>query len=220
MKSISVDNVRIIALDLETTGLIPGKHVPISIGAVKMDLDHDIINSRNSFYVQLEWDSLTVDPSALRINRLDIVNPPGRNESFYRRSLPVIEGIGTFLTWLDMSDETPILALGKNVGSFDLPMLKSIWNVGLNRNWPFHYRSIDINTLFVALSSLTNSPIDTVKNRITQKVWEMMTEQRIEDAGESWSFLHREHNAFSDAWWNVYAWKECLKELGDFEVLT
>lgn len=215
-----INLLNIIALDLETAGLIPGKHVPLSIGAVKVNSDHTDINERNSFYAQLEWDSFTVDPNALRVNGLDIVNPPGRGQLFYKRSLPALEGIHAFSTWLGEPSGIPILALGKNVGSFDLPMLKSVWNVGLNRSWPFHYRSIDLNTLFVALSQITNRPLDAIKDTITARAWAAMVGQKVLLDGEQYTLAHNKHHALSDAWWNVYAWQECLRCFHDFGIKT
>lgn len=196
----------IISLDLETTGVIPGKHVPISIGAVKMDTDLDRHVSTNSFYVQLEWDSLVVDPQAMRINRLDIANPPGRYGAFDKKSLPADEGLDAFVQWLGNTDK--IIALGKNVGSFDLPMLKSVWQCHRNRSWPFSYRSIDLNTLFFALSELLNRQLDDVKNAITRRAWSKVGyANNLHGLGK--------HHALGDAWWNVFAWQNCLDWLGE-----
>lgn len=198
----------IISLDLETTGIIPGKHVPISIGAVRLDADLNGHVSTNSFYVQLEWDSLVFDPEAMRINGLNIVNPPGRSGAFDNKSLPAHEGLNAFSDWL--SDSESVVAMGKSVGSFDLPMLRAVWDHGLKRPWPFGYRAIDINTVFFTLSALTGLSFDGVKNRIVHSAWRQTRERH--------SFARDvNHHALADAWWNVYAWNDCLEWLNELE---
>jgi hypothetical protein len=207
----------IISLDLETTGLDVGKHVPISIGAVKTGLGCDRIDSENSFYIQLEWDSLVVNPKALQINRVNIVDPPGRDgPPFHDRSMPAPEGINAFAKWLGKPEYGfPMFALGKNVGSFDLLMLKSIWNIGSlgmcpsPTPWPFHYRSIDLNTLFMVISEITNYPFDEVKDRISNQAW-AKTHHLFENTFERQA---SPHHALSDAWWNVFAWEACIESL-------
>lgn len=198
---------RIISLDLETTGIIPGKHVPISIGAVKLDADLGGHVSVNSFYVQLEWDSLVVDPEAMKINCLNIASPPGRDGAFDKKSLPAAEAIHEFNNWLG-SDS--FVAMGKNVGSFDLPMLRAVWDYGTKRSWPFGYRSIDINTIFFTISALTGLSFEVVKNRIVHSAWRKTREQH--------SFVRDvDHHALGDAWWNVNAWQNCLEWLKKLE---
>lgn len=191
---------RIISLDLETTGIIPGKNVPISIGAVKLDADLNGRLSVNSFYVQIEWDSLVVDPGAMKINCLDIANPPGKSGLLSHHSLPADEALSDFRKWIG---EVPVVAMGKNVGSFDLPMLKAVWNHGFKRIWPFGYRSIDLNTLFFTLSELLDRSFDNVKNEITRRAWSKVgCLENLSELGE--------HHALGDAWWNVFAWQNCM----------
>ena len=211
-----------ISLDLETGGLVPGKHSVLSIGAVVVPISggNEVyeITGENSFYTQLEWDTVTVDPRALQINKLDIANPPGRNGSIACRSLPALEGIHCFFEWLNKiqrnySIPIPQLhALGVNVGSFDLQMLRPIWDYGLKRNWPFHYRSIDLNSLFFALSNMQNKPFNDIKQEITKIAWDKVRSELAVPQGM--------HHALADAWSNVYVWEECLKRFGgDCEVL-
>ncbi len=198
---------RIISLDLETTGIIPGKHVPISIGAVKLDADLNGHVSINSFYVQLEWDSLVVDPAAMKINCLNIADPPGKDGPFDSRSLPAADAIHEFNEWIG-SDSCVVL--GKNVGSFDLPMLKAVWNCGLKISWPFGYRAIDINTILFTISALTALSFDDVKHRIIHSAWRKTQEQH--------SFARNvNHHALADAWWNVHAWQDCLEWIRELE---
>lgn len=209
---LKISDMPVISLDLETGGLTPGKHTPLSIGAVvlpprRSDKDHEI-TEENSFYVQLEWDTVVVDPKALMINKLDIVNPPGAVDDLFRNSLPAQKGLELFKHWLSkLFNPTggQIYALGMNVGAFDLPMLSSVWQ----GPWPFHYRSIDLNSLFFALSQIQNKPFDAIKQEITKIAWD-----------HSRFHSSQSHHALVDAWFNVCAWEECLVRLkGDCEIL-
>lgn len=211
VKMSKICDIPVISLDLETGGLIPGKHTPLAIGAVVFPGgDLPAVPEMVSYYVQLEWDTVVVDPIALRINKLDIVNPPGERDTFNNTSKPAVDAICEFHSWLSKHVGVDgIYAMGLNVGSFDLPMLKSIWNIGMNRPWPFHYRSIDLNSLFFALSQIQNKPFDIVKQEITKIAW-----------GNNERFTGMEHHALADAWFNIHVWRECLKRLnGDCEVL-
>jgi len=204
MNGLRISNLPVVSLDLETGGLIPGKHTPLSIGAVWMNCSHDAVTDKNSFYIQLEWDTVVVTPQALRINKLDIANPPGPQGVMTNRSCPAMEGIQQFQDWLIKHSTNKIYALGINVGAFDLAMLSSVWR----GNWPFHYRSIDLNSLFFALSQVQNKPFNVIKKEITEIAWKRS------------DFPGMKHNALADAWSNVYVWEECLRRFcGDCEVL-
>lgn len=198
--------VNIVSIDLETSGLHIGVHAPLSIGAVKLDLLSSGYGTESSFYVQLEWDSVSVDPKALQVNKLDIVNPPGKSGVLHNNSLPAMDGIQLFSDWLNDTPwlgDSKIVALGKNVGSFDLPMLQSVWNHGLNRVWPFHYRSIDINTLLFTVCEITGLSFAEISKTISNRAWDMQRHL----CGNSIS----SHHALADAWWNVFARQECMK---------
>ena len=201
-----ISNAPILAIDLETGGLIPGKHTPLAIGAVWLDSPRLPVDETNSFYAQLEWPVYITTPQAMAVNKLDLVNPPGPNGTFANRSYPAEEVVHRFMEWLSshMTDQ-PVIALGFNVGSFDLPMLRSIWK---DYPWPFHYRSIDLNSLFFALSQVQNMPYSAVKAEIVKKAWA---------ASE---FPGMEHNALADAWMAIHVWDECIRRFnGDCEVL-
>lgn len=217
---IKISDIPIISLDLETGGLIPGKHTPLSIGAVVVPNTDSLlrnnvyeITEKNSFYVQLEWDTVIVDPQAMRINELDIANPPGKDGCFDNCSLPADQGLRWFSDWLSQYTDASIHALGVNVGSFDLPMLRSIWQGPGATPWPFHYRSIDLNSLFFALSQIQNKPFDVIKKEITDIAWNRIKQQHtilINSLG-----VPKAHHALADAWSNVYIWEECLKRFQD-----
>lgn len=220
---IQIDDITVISLDLETGGLIPGKHTPLSIGAVILPTRGNLpmnknknyeITKENSFYVQLEWDTITIDPKALLVNELDIINPPGPDGGICDRSLPVDQGLVQFFDWLFKHTFKPIYALGMNVGSFDLAMLRPIWK----GRWPFHYRSIDLNGLFFAVAQVQNKSFDIVKREITDIAWSKLKRQHTiltDSLG-----VPLVHHALTDAWSNIYIWEECLRRFhGDCEVM-
>lgn len=209
---LKISDMSVISIDLETGGLVPGRHTPLAIGAVVLPGSGNLprndkpyeVTYKNSFYVQLEWDTVIVDPAAMKINHLDIANPPGPDGIMIHRSFPSEVGLRMFADWLAQYGSS-IHALGMNVGSFDLLMLKSIWQV----SWPFHYRSIDLNSLFFALSQVQNKSYDWIKDEITTLAWKKSVFPK-----------KMEHHALADAWSNVYVWEECLKRFGgDCEVL-
>jgi len=186
------EDLSVVSVDLETGGLEPGVHSVLSIGAVavcRTDID--------PFYAQLEWDNFTITPQAMAVNGLDILNPPGRHVSGLDRSLPANEGLEEFSRWLRMvSDSEPIHAMGMNVGSFDLPMLKAVWD----HEWPFHYRSIDLNSIMFLISSLSGVSYSKIKKTITDRATELLKRHH---PGA------RLHHALFDAWFNAYVWGLC-----------
>ncbi|KKN98832.1 hypothetical protein LCGC14_0140730 [marine sediment metagenome] len=215
---INTDNP-IISLDLETGGLEPGKHSVLSIGAVVVpnpgnfedkNITYDV-TEENSFYVQLEWPTVVVDPRAMQIHKLNIVSPPGYGGDMLSMSQDGTEGLKRFGKWISrlvLHTNQLVYALGVNVGSFDLKMLRSPWNDLNGLFWPFHYRSIDLNSLFFALASRRNMSFSDVKKEITETAWK-----------RSGFSTDMEHHALADAWSNVYVWEECLKQFGgDCEV--
>jgi len=209
---ITLPDKYLISLDLETGGIEVGKHVPLSIGAIavyperkfsriKKCFSVDRLKKIEHFYVQLEWDDLVVTPEAMKINGLNLAHPPGPHKSVLEHSLPAEEALASFRTWLDAQCVTKVKVLGMNVGSFDLPMLKSIWG---DHPWPFDYRSVDLNTLFHTLSVLQNKSFGAIKKEISDIAWE-----NIADSDQY------KHHALIDALFNIFAWKECLRRLED-----
>ncbi len=202
---------RIISIDIETTGLEIGKHKPIAIGAVNL-------TTRESFYLQLEWDNVIIDPKAMRINKLDIINPPGDNTCtpLYNRSLPSDKALllldNKLREWavrdnnenVTLPYRNKIISLGKNVSSFDLLMLKSIWRW----EWPFHYRSIDINSLMFVIAETHNKDFEEIQKQIKEIAWDKFKKEQSLLAKEI-----GEHHALADAWWNIYAWEKCIEIL-------
>jgi len=216
--------IRLVSLDIETSGLDPTRHVPLSIGAV------DIVTGKD-YYAGLEWDDLTVSIEAMRINRFDLTRRD-RDEgdrlhsSRPGRTLRAARAIEEFALWLmDIrgADEE-LRALGKNPGSFDLPMLRPTWD-GLcpdgifGGKFPFSYRSVDLNTVFVAVAAARGDMPGAVKDVVGELAWNDLRREApqadvhgsplLPGRDEHWA-RSPEHHALADAWWNAYAWQRCV----------
>lgn len=176
--------IRLISLDIETSGLDPAKHVPLSIGAV------DIATGRD-YFVGLEWNELTVNTVAMRINRIDITRSDqdvrggisGASEPFRSsrpgRTLPAKDAIDEFGLWLSevRKCDAEIRALGKNPGSFDLLLLRPTWETfwkrtNLFQGFPFSHRCVDLNSVFVAIAAAKGGDATAVRNVITEMAWD------------------------------------------------
>ncbi len=189
-----MDEIRLISLDLETSGLIPGTHVPLSIGAV------DLLSGED-FYVEFDWPELIVTPDALRINKFDL-SKDGSHPNRVRPS----QAIGLFHTWLRPKKETHKLwAMGMNVGSFDLPMLEPVYMTipETRYTWPFEYRSMGLNSTMMYLSR-------------PEGFWSFR--KLMFRYAEAWLeefkpeiYKLPQHHALRDAWMNVSVLAECEK---------
>jgi len=209
--------VRLISLDLETSGLDPTRHRPLAIGAVDIEADVD-------YYVGLEWDELAVSTQAMRVNRIDLAasNRATMGWHLHRdtsRTLPAAEAIIEFGQWLAERREADeeIRALGKNPGSFDLPLLRPTWDElwehhAIFNGFPFSHRCVDLNSAFAVIACAKGLDIGEVRAGIAEGAWRDF--QSSETLGELFRELDgsggAEHHALGDAWWNAFAWRRCL----------
>jgi len=215
--------VRLISLDLETSGLDPARHRPLTIGAVDIETGED-------YYVGLEWDELAVSVQAMRVNRIDLT-ASNRTQDWHlcrdlSRTFPAAEAIAEFGQWLSIrrkADEE-LRALGKNPGSFDLPLLRPTWDEfwgyhAIFRGFPFSYRCVDLNSAFAAIACARGLDIENVRGDIMERAWRDFR-QSAEKTNYKGSLAElfreldaaggAEHHALGDAWWNVFAWRCCL----------
>ena len=198
------DRIVLISVDVETSGKDPRIHVPLSVGVVAP-------GKRNSLYREVEWDSIVVDPTALAYNRFDFSN--------YGCSLGpvepamVVKEICAFVEEASKPDEiedvlprTEVRILGKNP-RFDLDMLFRLWEEAPGTPWPFSYRTVDLNSLFVGIAIASGRHPDDVKMEVTRTA-NLKLEELFPDL-----YVKGEHHAHYDAWWNVLAWRVCLGKL-------
>lgn len=134
---------KVIVTDLEMSGLTPGTHGILSIGAVRLFGDEE-------YYSELRLDPMqTFDPIALKINGFseqDCLDQgkPGQKE-----------GVKAFYDWVEnqrktFGGELAILA-GHNVHC-DMGFLKNVKN-----SWPFKYRILDAHGLALGKYGLSMS---------------------------------------------------------------
>ena len=108
-----------IVLDIETTGLDPGRHSIIEVGALDFDCPGNYFNERCQI-----WDGAEIDSKALEINGLTL------NEIKDQTILTQKELISNFMIWADQIADKTIA--GQNV-DFDIYFLnESSKRCGLN----------------------------------------------------------------------------------------
>ncbi len=123
------DLQKVIVVDLEMSGLTPGTHGILSIGAVRLTTDDE-------YYSELRLEPMqTFNPKALEINGFS------EQECFDQSKLGQKEGVKCFYDWVekqrkDFGGDLAILA-GHNVHC-DMNFLKSVKD-----SWPFKYRILD-----------------------------------------------------------------------------
>jgi len=124
---------KIIVTDLEMSGLTPGTHGILSIGAVPL-------YGEEEFYLELHLDPMqTFDPKALQINGFSPQDCLDQSKPGQK------EGVKSFYDWVEKrrsrwGGELAIIA-GHNVHC-DMSFLKSVKN-----SWPFKYRILDAHGL-------------------------------------------------------------------------
>jgi len=122
-----------IVLDVEATGVVPGKHSILSIGALDLD------EPTNQFYDECRiWDGAHVDPEALAINGFT------KEECSDTAKKTEAELVAAFIAWaMDRPADRTLAA--QNV-SFDAEVVRAACErAGIE--CPFAKRTIDVHTL-------------------------------------------------------------------------
>jgi DNA polymerase III epsilon subunit-like protein len=108
-----------IVLDIETTGLDPGRHSIIEVGAIDFDCPGNYFNERCQI-----WEGAEIDVKALEINGLTLNEI--QDQTIYTQK----ELISRFMNWTDQIEDKTIA--GQNV-DFDINFLnESSGRCGLN----------------------------------------------------------------------------------------
>jgi len=122
-----------IVLDVETSGIIPGKHSILSLGALDLD------NPSNQFYDECRvWDGAHIDDEALAVNGFS------REEAVDSAKKTEAELVKAFLAWaLDRPKERTLA--GQNP-SFDRDFVSfACARAGIA--FPFAFRTVDTHSL-------------------------------------------------------------------------
>jgi hypothetical protein len=201
--------MRIVSLDLETSGLDPVRHRTLSIGAV------DVLTSAD-FYAELRWEELLVTAQAMQINRIDLsrqASPPGAPR--HLRKLPASDAVLDFRGWLGAlggrRPEEELRAMGKNTASLDLPFLRSAWAAAGAGDFPFSHRCVDLNSIFAAIACAAGLDTQQVRGEVSGRAWRAFRAAQPGLFAELEAAGGVEHHGLGDAWWNAYAWEECLR---------
>ncbi|MEX0749060.1 MAG: 3'-5' exonuclease [Candidatus Saccharimonadales bacterium] len=133
-----------IVVDVETTGLVPGRHGIVSIGAV------DLTNATNQFYVECcIADNIEIDPGALRVN--GFTETEVRDDS----KATAVEAVARFIEWSEPIKER---TLGGHNTHFDVAMLQAVVHPSRLR-WPFGFRALDLHSMAYLQMKRLNHPL-------------------------------------------------------------
>lgn len=173
-----------IAVDVETTGVIPHLNSILSIGAVAM---HD---PSRTFYGECRaWDGAVIEDEALAVNgfSLEEAKDPSRQSE--------AELITSFVEWVKATEQHPLMC-GMNVG-FDRDFVRlACERAGLGKS-PFNYRTVDLHS--VAWYYITAHGSRPPKNLSLNRIMEMTGAGREPDP----------HNALTGAMCSA----ECISRL-------
>jgi len=146
-----------IAVDVETSGVIPHVNSILSIGAV------DMANPSRQFYGECRaWNGAEIDEGALAVNgfTLEQATDPARKSEG--------ELIAEFVAWVKEVDPQPMMC-GMNV-AFDYNFVRlACERIGMKKP-PFSYRSVDIHSVawFYITERGSRPPKNLSLNRVLQ----------------------------------------------------
>ena len=193
--------MKILSVDLETTGLDATRHYVLSIGAV-------CPSTHDHFHVEFAWKEMLVTPIAMQINQIDlrIKNPQAKSPQ---------DAMELFEQWLGKNgirghEECRIL--GKNPTGIDRPMLAKLWDeyrayLPAPVKFPFSHRTVDLNTLFAGIAEANGLDTDKVRAEVGELAKRQLVQQVPDVAALG------QHHALNDAYWNIFAWRECLNRI-------
>lgn len=126
-----------IVVDVETTGLVPGVHQIVSIGAVCSKTGEEFYKECSIFHHN-EISNQALNINGFTEDQVRDVNKPNPLDIYIE-----------FLAWC--KGRSKILA-GHNIGSFDVQFLKhlhELHNETTPTEWPFKYHYIDLHSMGV-----------------------------------------------------------------------
>lgn len=197
---------KIVSVDLETTGLVPGYHEVWEVGIVPLDSGREHIHFQfqpteleeaessalqvGNFYERFDWIG---DPRFARDMLVEGViieeDEEGEKKSEKPSGHKAVTGAGE-ATWKIAKELEGATLLGLNVGSFDAPFLASLLRkFGHSPTWT--HRSLDLGS-FAAGAWGSKHPLS------GKAVSDRLEKHGIENRGV--------HNAYNDALWNVDAY--------------
>lgn len=169
-------------LDIETSGLDPGKHSILSLGMV---VSTNEFENYKSFYEEIRYEELVITPKAIEINNIEFKSQKNRI-SLQEADQRAFDFVRKYF-----SENNKPIVIGLNVGEFDLmfinkhmPKLASV----LNR------RSVNLNSLVYLLADLKSIDFMKLKHDLSEKAF-----ARVDQLGLGLKI----HHALYDALFNL-----------------
>lgn len=169
-------------LDIETSGVDPNKHSMLSIGIV---ITIDGFENYLSFYEEIKYDELVIEPGAIEINNFEFKNQEGRIP------LETVDNKAYDFVKKYYSKTDKAMVIGLNVGEFDLqfinkhmPKLASL----LNR------RAVNLNSLIYLIADINSVEFTTLKEDLSVKAYAIV---------DGLGLGLQKHNALYDALFNL-----------------
>ena len=126
----SIKNPRHVMIDLETMSTRPHGAI-VSIGAVKFDPRFNMINRKDTFYIELDWEDQgrTIDP--------DTLEWWGKQSAQARSALDGLDDLGSALVVLSKWLPKDVKVWG-NGSTFDISFLENAYEqLGMKIPWQF-----------------------------------------------------------------------------------
>jgi DNA polymerase-3 subunit epsilon len=148
--------MKILYLDLETTGLNPNENAIIELSGI-LEVNKE---PQESFSIYMKPDSdQVVDNEALKAIGIDedTINSYPTQQTGYSRFISFLE---KYINPYDKTDK--LFLVGYNIHSFDVPFLRTFFNRNNNKYFGsyFHHPSIDVMLLvsYFSMSQRSNLP--------------------------------------------------------------
>lgn len=141
----------LVALDIETTGLLPGEDAVLSLGL-------HTLNGAQEYEAHLRHERVSLTPAAMRVNRIDVTTL----DATTRLSAETVDSqAAAFLHGLRGGQERfRFIPVGKNVGSFDMPFIRRVLPKTAAM---FGYQALDINSICFLEDLRQEKPLGTTK---------------------------------------------------------
>lgn len=127
----TIEDRDIISLDIETSGLLPGIHGILSMGAVNL-------SNGNTFYIECKLDkNKECSTGALNVNGFT------REEVYDEEKITGWEAVGKFCEWYVLNNGG--LLMGQNLPSLDVAFINQEFKEN-GESWTFEYHYLDLHS--------------------------------------------------------------------------
>ena len=169
-------------LDIETSGTDPIKHSILSIGMV---VSLNGLVDYQSFYKEIKYEELLINPSAIEVNGFDFTSQAGR--------IPLLqtdEEAVSFIKRYYKPDIKPI-PIGLNIAGFDMQFIHRHMPLLSNR---LRRKTVELNSLIYILAEKHSKDFKELKYKLVKEADERTTVMALGV---------EKHNALYDAVFNM-----------------